>query len=70
MHLVCMAPQRIILGHRQFEFAQGETLHTENSQKYTVDSFRALAQASGYSPQTLWSDPERLFSVHWLKSTN
>lgn len=69
MHLVCMAPQLINLGQQQFEFRQGETLHTENSQKYTVEGFRALAAASGFSPQTLWSDPGRLFSVHWLKST-
>jgi len=69
MHLVCMAPQRINLAERQFELRQGETLHTENSQKYTLDSFRALAAASGFSPQTLWCDPGRLFSVHWLAST-
>jgi len=69
MHLVCMVPQLISLGQRQFEFRQGETLHTENSQKYTVEGFRALAVASGFSPQTLWCDPGRMFSVHWLNST-
>ena len=69
MHLVCLAPQRVSLGQRQFEFRQGETLHTENSQKYTVEGFRSLAAASGFSPQSLWSDAGQLFSVHWLKST-
>jgi dimethylhistidine N-methyltransferase len=66
MHLVCMAPQIIGLGQRQFEFRQGETLHTENSQKYTVEGFHSLAEASGFSPKFLWSDPGQLFSVHWL----
>jgi len=70
MHLVCLAPQRIHLAQRQFELRQGETLHTENSQKYTLEGFRALAEASGFSPQALWSDPERWFSVHWLKSNS
>jgi dimethylhistidine N-methyltransferase len=69
MHLVCLAPQSVSLGQRQFEFRQGETLHTENSQKYTVEGFRSLAAASGFSHQCLWSDAGRLFSVHWLQST-
>jgi dimethylhistidine N-methyltransferase len=69
MHLVCVAPQCVSLGQRQFEFRQGETLHTENSQKYTVEGFRSLVAASGFSHQSMWSDAGRLFSVHWLKST-
>jgi dimethylhistidine N-methyltransferase len=69
MHLVCMEPQVINLGRRQFELQRGETLHTENSQKYTVQGFHNLVEASGFSAQTVWSDPDRLFSVHWMKST-
>jgi dimethylhistidine N-methyltransferase len=70
MHLVCLAAQRIALGAREFTLHQGESLHTENSQKYTIEGFRALAQASGLEPREVWCDPARLFSVHWLESTS
>ena len=66
MHLVCMEAQRVTLGGHVFELGHGDTLHTENSQKYTVDGFRALAQASGLEPLAVWRDPARLFGVHWL----
>ncbi len=69
MHLVCLQAQRIRIGQREFMLAEGETLHTENSQKYTLEGFRALALASGFEPQAVWYDPSRLFSVHWLESS-
>jgi L-histidine N-alpha-methyltransferase len=47
-------------------FDEGQTLHTENSCKYTVDGFRRLARAAGFEPQAVWTDDARLFSVHWL----
>ena len=46
------------------EFRTGETIHTENSYKYTVESFQALARGSGWSPLKVWTDG--LFSVHAL----
>ena len=48
------------------EFAEGESLHTENSCKYTVEGFRHLAAQAGFVPGKVWCDPQRLFSVHWL----
>ena len=49
------------------EFRAGETIHTENSYKYSIDSFQALAHGSGWSPITAWTDG--LFSVHALRMT-
>ena len=66
MHLVCMEEQRIHLDGRHFVLHQGESMHTESSQKYTLDGFAALARTAGFSPQAVWCDPARLFSVHWL----
>jgi dimethylhistidine N-methyltransferase len=70
MHLLCMEPQRVCFSHREFELRRGETIHTENSQKYTVEGFRDLVVASGFQPRALWCDPGRLFSIHWLESSS
>src|SRR5206468_10376899 len=37
MHLVSRRRQRIALGGECYEFEEGETLHTENSHKFTVE---------------------------------
>lgn len=68
MHLICTTPQQIQLGNQRFELRKGETIHTENSQKYSVDGFQTLAAAAGFIPQAQWCDPGGLFSIHWLKS--
>jgi L-histidine N-alpha-methyltransferase len=47
-------------------FAAGETIHTESSYKYTVESFQALAAAAGWSPVAVWTDPKGYFSLHAL----
>lgn len=66
MHLLSMKEQRVTLGGRTIRFAAGETIHTENSCKYTVAEFEALARGSGFEPVACWSDAERLFAVHYL----
>jgi dimethylhistidine N-methyltransferase len=66
MHLASGAAQRIHLGARTIRFARGETIHTENSYKYTIGSFQALARAAGWSPVAVWTDDRRYFSVHAL----
>ena len=66
MHLVSARRQNVRIGDATIEFRAGETIHTENSYKYSVDSFRALAQQSGWSPLAAWTDG--LFSVHALQN--
>lgn len=66
MHLVSLRPQAVRLADRTIHFAAGETIHTENSHKYTLDGFRTLAEASGWRPRHCWTDPEALFSIHLL----
>ena len=66
MHLVSKRRQAVRIGEERFEFAEGDCILTEESHKFTVDSFRALAQAAGFSPGPVWIDEQRLFSVHWL----
>ena len=66
MHLVSLANQKVRACGRWFEFRRGETIHTENSYKYTVDSFRNRARGTGWSPAAAFLDDERYFCVHVL----
>jgi L-histidine N-alpha-methyltransferase len=66
MHLVSLARQRVrVAGHR-FGFERGESIHTENSYKYSAEGFRALAAAAGYTGKRLWTDRKGLFALHGL----
>lgn len=49
-----------------FAFREGESIHTENSYKYTLDEFRLLGQSAGFCAVECWSDDR--FSVHYLQA--
>jgi len=66
MHLASSVAQKVRVRGKTFDFRRGETIHTENSYKYTIDSFRALAAGTDWSPAAVWTDPARHFSVHAL----
>ncbi len=66
MHLVSRAEQSVSVAGHRFRFKAGERIHTEHSHKYDIDGFHALAARAGWCPQTVWTDAERLFSVHVL----
>jgi dimethylhistidine N-methyltransferase len=68
MHLVSRRAQSVRLDGQRFDFEEGETIHTENSYKFTAPGLHALAVKAGLRPTAVWTDPERLFSVHWLQS--
>ncbi len=68
MYLVSRRAQTVQLGDEELQFDEGDTIHTENSHKFTIKGFRDLAVKAGFRPGTFWTDPERLFSVHWLNS--
>ncbi|WP_244476377.1 L-histidine N(alpha)-methyltransferase [Methylobacterium sp. Leaf88] len=67
MHLVSLKAQTIRIADRDIAFAEGETIHTENSYKYTVERFRALAAEAGWRAEAVWTDPGLLFSIHALR---
>lgn len=68
MHLVSRGAQEVRVAGKTFRFADGETIHTENSYKYIVDEFKDVASARGFESAAVWTDPEMLFSVHLLKA--
>ncbi|MET0668153.1 MAG: L-histidine N(alpha)-methyltransferase [Methyloceanibacter sp.] len=66
IYLKSLTGQRVRVLGREFRFARGERIHTENSHKYAVDEFQALAADSGWTPVKAWTDPAQLFSLHLL----
>jgi len=66
MHLASTKRQTVKVGDTAIEFRAGETIHTENSYKYSIESFRALAQKNGWSPLKAWTNGQ--FSVHALRA--
>ena len=68
MHLVARSPQTVTVAGSTVEIARGESIHTENSYKFTRDSIAELAAAGGFRVGTVWTDPEELFAVAALVS--
>ena len=67
MHLVSLRDQRVSVASRVFHLAEGETIHTENSYKYSTDEFQALARDAGFDVGHTWVDSQALFSIHYLR---
>lgn len=66
MHLVSKVRQSVHIGGEVVRFAEGETIHTECSYKYSIAEFADLAATAGFAPGNVWTDPDKLFSVHYL----
>jgi dimethylhistidine N-methyltransferase len=66
MHLLSLEEQVVEVGNVPFRFAAGETIHTENSYKYSRDAFAALALRAGWRVEHVWSDERAYFGVHYL----
>ena len=67
MHLVSCCAQDVSIGSKTYHFAEGESIHTENSYKYTAGEFRLLARIANWQSAGLWVDDKNYFSVHLLK---
>jgi dimethylhistidine N-methyltransferase len=68
MHLVSLARHKVRVCGKSIEFRRGETIHTENSYKYTAEQFRCRADAAGWATLATWLDPAKYFSVHALRA--
>jgi len=66
MHLESTEAHQVHINGNTYNFAVGETIHTENSYKYSIDEFHALADRADFTPVKVWSDPQQLFSIHYL----
>ena len=67
MHLVSNTEQEVRINGDCFKFAEGDSVHTENSFKYSPEEFSALAAQAGFVRSGLWQDEEQLFSVQYYE---
>lgn len=64
MHLVASEDMAFSAAGRRFAMRAGETIHTENSYKYTFEETRLMARVSGWEPLACWTDADALFGLH------
>jgi L-histidine N-alpha-methyltransferase len=69
MHLVATEAHAVNIDHYRFSFERGESIHTENSYKYSVPEFERLAGNAGFHLAKLWSDARGWFGVFGLVAT-
>lgn len=69
MHLESRIAQVMQLEDRTLRFREGESIHTENSYKYSVPGFQRLASRAGFTSRRVWMDDHGLFSVHYLTAS-
>src|SRR5699024_8566029 len=65
MHLVSTKKQEVDIAGRSVSFRQGESIHTENSYKYTLPELKKLV-AGWFEVEQIWTDAKKLFSVQYL----
>ncbi len=63
MHLVAARDVEFTIDDRRFAFAEGSSIHTENSHKYGPRGARLLLLAGGWTPLTEWTDPNDDFAL-------
>jgi len=66
MHLRASRATEIVIGENRFSFDEGESVHSENSHKFTVQGFQEIARNAGFEPGPTWTDPDGLFALHYL----
>lgn len=68
MHLVSQRAQSVQIGGRTIPFAAGETIHTENSRKFSIDSLTPLFEQTGWNLNKQWLDERHYFAVLLLSA--
>ncbi|WP_166830980.1 L-histidine N(alpha)-methyltransferase [Thalassoroseus pseudoceratinae] len=65
-HLVSLSDQVVEIDGSSIEFAEGESIHTECSYKYTQSMFTEMAGDAGFDVDRVWRDEEKNFTVQYL----
>jgi dimethylhistidine N-methyltransferase len=63
MHLVAQRDVTFTVSGQEFSFAEGSSIHTENSHKYGQRGARLLLLAGGWTPIAEWTDEAGDFAV-------
>ncbi|GAC1645796.1 MAG: L-histidine N(alpha)-methyltransferase [Acidobacteriaceae bacterium] len=70
MHLESLIPHAVSIPalRRTVQFASGETIHTEDSYKFTLPVIDSICKNAGLTREQTWSDPQNWFTVHLLRA--
>jgi uncharacterized SAM-dependent methyltransferase len=68
MHLVSRADQSFTVAGQRFSMRAGETIHSENSYKFTLEGFASLAARAGWRVGAQWVSPDPAFAVFLLQA--
>ena len=68
MHLVSRRDQIVSIDGKSFEFQRGETIHTENSRKFSIETLTPVFEKTGWTLKKTWSDTGNLFAVVMLSA--
>jgi dimethylhistidine N-methyltransferase len=63
MHLAARKDVAFTVSGEAFAMKAGETIHTENSHKFTKRSAQMLLAAAGWEPRARWTDEGKRFSL-------
>ena len=66
MHLVSLHDQAVTIDDNVFSYTEGQSILTEYSHKYSIESFQLLAKKAGFNSVKTWVDKDQLFSVHYF----
>ncbi|ASM49909.1 hypothetical protein PESP_a1853 [Pseudoalteromonas espejiana DSM 9414] len=67
MHLVSKCDQSAVINNQRVDFIKGESIHTENSHKYTLESFKQLAGQANLNLAQTWQDDNNYFALCLLR---
>lgn len=68
MYLRALRDVSVTWPDNSLNFKSGEMIHTENSYKYTKDSFTNLLDNAGFKNIETWTDPKNYFLVCYAKA--
>ncbi len=67
MHLESLEDQDVSVEGKKFHFGTGETIHTENSYKFSQEQIRKMAENSGLRTVRMWTDDNGYFGLFFLR---
>ena len=68
MYLESLKLQTVRIGNNNFDFKKGERIQTEYSYKFSISEFQNIVRRSNFMPLKFWTDPNKFFAVHLLKT--
>ncbi|MFN1834846.1 L-histidine N(alpha)-methyltransferase [Balneola sp. MJW-20] len=66
MHLISKTDQQVCVNDRRYTIRKGESIHTENSHKYSLQQFKKMVEP-WFGVKKVWTDDEQLFSIQYLE---